>query len=74
MGHLKVDDKIPSINSFSEEFLLSRDTVDKAYNILKELKIILSIRGKGHFIAMTKLISKVNILFLINMLIFRNQF
>ena len=68
IGNLKMDDKIPSINMFSEEYLLSRDTVEKAYNILKERKVILSIRGKGYYIARTKLISKVNILFLINKL------
>ncbi|MGB3152347.1 MAG: GntR family transcriptional regulator [Maribacter sp.] len=67
-GNLKMDDKIPSINVFSEEYLLSRDTVEKAYNILKERKVILSIRGKGYYIARTKLISKVNILFLVNKL------
>lgn len=67
-GNLKMDDKIPSINVFSEEYLLSRDTVEKAYNILKERKVILSIRGKGYYIARTKLISKVNVLFLINKL------
>ncbi|MEQ9581773.1 MAG: GntR family transcriptional regulator [Arenibacter sp.] len=67
-GNLKIDEKIPSINSFSEEFLLSRDTVEKAYQILKERKIITSIRGKGYYITRTKLISKVNILFLINKL------
>ena len=67
-GNLKIDDKIPSINSFSEEYLLSRDTVEKAYHILKDRKVITSIRGKGYYITRTKLISKVNILFLINKL------
>ncbi|RAJ15951.1 GntR family transcriptional regulator [Arenibacter echinorum] len=67
-GNLKIDEKIPSINSFSEEFLLSRDTVEKAYQILKDRKIITSIRGKGYYITRTKLIAKVNILFLINKL------
>lgn len=67
-GNLKMDEKIPSINMFSEEYLLSRDTVEKAYNILKERKVIISIRGKGYYIARTKLISKVNILFLVNKL------
>ncbi|PXX25444.1 GntR family transcriptional regulator [Arenibacter sp. ARW7G5Y1] len=67
-GNLKIDDKIPSINSLSEEFILSRDTVEKAYQILKERKIITSIRGKGYYITRTKLISKVSILFLINKL------
>lgn len=66
--NLKMDDKIPSINNFSEEFYLSRDTVEKAYSILKERNIISSIRGKGYYINRTKLISKINILFLINKL------
>ncbi|QLE00420.1 GntR family transcriptional regulator [Galbibacter sp. BG1] len=68
IGNLKMDDKIPSINQFSEEFYLSRDTVEKAYSILKERKIISSIRGKGYYITRTQLISKINILFLINKL------
>ncbi|MFV9551382.1 GntR family transcriptional regulator [Algibacter sp. PT7-4] len=67
-GNLVMDQKIPSINMFSEEFYLSRDTVEKAYSILKERNIITSIRGKGYYISRTKLISKVNILFLINKL------
>ena len=68
VGNLKIDQKIPSINSFSEEYLLSRDTVEKAYSILKDRQIITSIRGKGFYISRTKLLSKVNILFLINKL------
>lgn len=67
-GYLKIDEKIPSINKLSEEFYLSRDTVEKAYNILKERNIISSIRGKGYYITRTKLISKINILFLVNKL------
>ncbi|MHB0753726.1 GntR family transcriptional regulator [Polaribacter sp. M15] len=67
-GNLVMDQKIPSINMFSEEFYLSRDTVEKAYSILKERKVITSIRGKGFYISRTKLISKVNILFLVNKL------
>ncbi|WP_116524350.1 GntR family transcriptional regulator [Seonamhaeicola aphaedonensis] len=68
IGNLKMDEKIPSINMFSEEFYLSRDTVEKAYSILKDRNIITSIRGKGFYISRTKLISKVNIFFLINKL------
>ncbi|WP_298365940.1 GntR family transcriptional regulator [uncultured Lutibacter sp.] len=67
-GNFTMDQKIPSINMFSEEFYLSRDTVEKAYSILKERKIITSIRGKGFYISRTKLISKLNILFLVNKL------
>ncbi len=67
-GVFSIDDKMPSINMLSEEFYLSRDTVEKAYRILKERKIIISVRGKGFYIARTNLISKINILFLINKL------
>ncbi|WP_124981024.1 GntR family transcriptional regulator [Nonlabens xiamenensis] len=67
-GNLTIDQRIPSINKFSEEFYLSRDTVEKAYNILKQRNIITSIKGKGFYVSRTKLISKVNILFLVNKL------
>jgi len=67
-GNFLMDDKMPSINMLSEEFYLSRDTVEKAYKILKERKIITSVRGKGFYIARTNLISKTNILFLVNKL------
>lgn len=66
--NFKIDEKLPSINNFSEEFYLSRDTVEKAYNILKEQKVIVSIKGKGYFVNRTPLIAKTNILFLINKL------
>ncbi|GAK98019.1 transcriptional regulator of rhamnose utilization [Nonlabens tegetincola] len=67
-GNLTMGQKIPSINRFSEDFYLSRDTVEKAYSILKERNIISAIRGKGFYINRTKLISKTNILFFINKL------
>ncbi|MFW2347474.1 MAG: GntR family transcriptional regulator [Wenyingzhuangia sp.] len=67
-GNLVIGQKIPSINMFSEEFYLSRDTVEKAYSILKQRNIIHAIRGKGYYINRTTLISKTNILFLINKL------
>lgn len=67
-GKLKINQKIPSINLLSEEFALSRDTVEKAYNILKEQSIITSVKGKGFYVTSTPLISRVNVLFLVNKL------
>lgn len=67
-GHLKVGQKIPSINEISEEYYLSRDTVEKAYNQLKERKIIVSAKGKGYYVARTDLVSHLNVLFLMNKL------
>jgi len=67
-GQLNIDEKIPSINALSEAFNLSRDTVEKAYNVLKDRNIITSVKGKGFYVTRTKLISRVNILFLVNKL------
>lgn len=55
LGNFAINDKIPSINTLSEELYLSRDTVEKAYKILKERKLIHSVRRKGFFIAQTHL-------------------
>lgn len=68
LGKLKLNQKIPSINGLSEEFYLSRDTVEKAYGILKANKIILPVRGKGFYISRTDLSVDTKVLFLINKL------
>ena len=65
-GNIKVGKKIPSINELSEHLLLSRDTVEKAYRLLKEKKVIVSVKGKGFYTSKTDLISRVNILFMVN--------
>ncbi|WP_254170039.1 GntR family transcriptional regulator [Chryseosolibacter histidini] len=67
-GVLPIGQRIPSINEISEEYYLSRDTVEKAYNYLKEKQIIVSAKGKGYYIARTVLPSKINVLFLLNKL------
>jgi len=65
-NYLIVGEKIPSINEISEEFFLSRDTVEKAYNELKKRKIVSSVKGKGYYVARNVSHSKVKILFLLN--------
>ena len=65
-GRLAVGEKLPSINELSEACYLSRDTVEKAYKLLKERKAIISVIGKGYYTAKTDLISKVNVFFLVN--------
>lgn len=67
-GYLAIGEKIPSINEISEEYYLSRDTVEKAYNLLKEKKIILSVKGKGYYVARNISTSQIKILFLLNKL------
>ena len=67
-GILKIGHKVPSINEISERLYLSRDTVEKAYNSLKEKGIIISVHGKGFYVASNVIASRKNILFLLNKL------
>lgn len=50
-GKLKVGDTLPSVNQLSNESGFSRDTVFKAYNILKLRNIVESAPQKGYFVA-----------------------
>jgi DNA-binding transcriptional regulator YhcF (GntR family) len=68
LGLLKFGEKIPSINNLSEEYYLSRDTVEKAYNILRKQGIIESVRGKGYYISNHSDLRKYRILLLFNKL------
>jgi DNA-binding transcriptional regulator YhcF (GntR family) len=47
---LKLGDRIPSITKLSEENLLSKNTVERAYNDLMKKGIITSIKGRGYYI------------------------
>ena len=67
-GKLKIGERIPSINETSFDFLLSRDTVEKAYNELRIRGIISSVRGKGFYISSTKMENKIKVLLLFNKL------
>lgn len=50
-GRLKAGDPLPSVNRLSNESGFSRDTVFKAYRILKSRNIIQSAPAKGYFVA-----------------------
>lgn len=65
-GRLKKGDKILSINELSNEFFLSRDTVQKAYDLLEEKGIIQPIRGKGFYINRTDVVNQYRILLVFN--------
>jgi len=47
----KPGDSIPSINAFSKKYKISRDTVFKAYSLLKENGLISATPNKGYYIA-----------------------
>lgn len=65
-GKLKKGDHIFSINELSDEFLLSRDTVQKAYNMLRKKEVITSVKGKGFYINRTDVTTQFRILLLFN--------
>ena len=65
-GHLKKGQKISSINELSDEYLISRVTVEKAYSILKEQGTIIPIKGKGFYINNVNIDSPVKVLLLFN--------
>lgn len=49
-GIYKKNDQLLSITELSIEYLLSRDTVEKAYRELKEKGYITAVQGKGYFV------------------------
>jgi DNA-binding transcriptional regulator YhcF (GntR family) len=65
-GSLKLGQRIASINELSEEYYLSRDTVEKAYNELRTRGIITSVRGKGYYISRTDLNTRLKVLLVFN--------
>ncbi len=50
-GKLEVGDALPSITAISKQFSCARETVVKAYSILKKQGILVSQPGKGFFLA-----------------------
>nr|WP_294787075.1 GntR family transcriptional regulator [uncultured Flavobacterium sp.] len=48
---LQKGDLLPSVNVICKKYQLSRDTVFKAYSILKEQKVIDSVPNKGYYVA-----------------------
>lgn len=67
-GIFKQGQRIPSINETSEELLLSRDTVEKAYVYMKKKGILLSVRGKGYYINQVNVSKKLKICLIFNKL------
>lgn len=67
-GNVKVDTKLPSVNELLIEFDISRDTVVRAYDYLKEKELIESVPGKGYYIKKTGLVLKAKVFLLFNKL------
>ncbi|WP_428232851.1 GntR family transcriptional regulator [Flavobacterium sp.] len=65
-GNIKKQHRMPSINDLSNSSRLSRDTIEKAYKILRDRDVIFSVKGIGYFIIDNKSESKSTVFFLIN--------
>lgn len=66
-GQLKKDLLLPSINTFSEQYAVARDTIERAYKELKKRGYITAINGKGFYV-LGKVESKTKILLVFNKL------
>ncbi len=68
-------DRIPSIKEASEEFLISRDTVEKAYKELSQKGILISVPGKGYYVKGRSSASRLRVMSLLpNMDVDQQQF
>lgn len=67
-GVLKRGERVPSINETSEMYYLSRDTIEKAYKVLRKKGVISSVKGKGCYISNTFSSDKMRVLLLFNKL------
>lgn len=61
-------DKLPSIHELCAEFDISKGTIERAYELLKEKEIIEAVRGKGYYINYTNTGRNLKIFLLFNKL------
>ncbi|MGY5354189.1 GntR family transcriptional regulator [Wenyingzhuangia sp. IMCC45467] len=62
-GTIKKGEQLPSVSCLSKEFNVSRDTIEKAYRVLKEKELIYTISGKGTFVKNQEVRKKVETFF-----------
>lgn len=65
---LAKDDILPSINELSYMLEISRDTAEKGYRYLKKNGVIVSVPGRGFFVAKTDLKKNLKVFLLFNKL------
>ncbi|TDD94290.1 GntR family transcriptional regulator [Flavobacterium cellulosilyticum] len=65
-GKIKLGECIPSIRELSNKYSMSRDTIEKAYKILRDRNLIFSVKGVGNFVTDVISESKIDVFFLIN--------
>ena len=63
-GIFNIGEMVPSINETSMEFFMAKNTVEKAYKLLKEKGILTSVKGKGYFVSSTADLCSKRVLFI----------
>ncbi len=53
-GYLKAGDSLPSVRNMARQIGVTPNTIQKAYRMLEQENVIVTIRGKGAFVAETK--------------------
>ncbi|WP_276169048.1 GntR family transcriptional regulator [Zobellia alginiliquefaciens] len=66
-GEYRSGDYVPSLNDLSSELNISKETVKKAYSLLRKKNLLESAQGKGYYISESK-INKLNILLIFDRL------
>jgi DNA-binding transcriptional regulator YhcF (GntR family) len=67
-GNIHANETLPSINDLSNELIISRDTVERAYKHLKELGVIDAVPKKGYFVKDANFRQIIKIFLLLNKL------
>lgn len=50
-GYLNPGDHLPSVRKMARELNVTPNTVQKAYSMLEQKRVIMTVRGKGAFVA-----------------------
>lgn len=53
-GYLKAGDSLPSVRNMARQIGVTPNTIQKAYRMLEQENVIVTIRGKGAFVAESK--------------------
>ena len=67
-GKINTNNTLPSLHELTYHLEISKDTADRGYKYLRNLGILSSIPGKGHYITATHLVRQHKIFLLINKL------
>ena len=63
-GQYRAGELLPSMNELSDQLEISKETIKKAYSILRQRNLIEATQGKGFFVADSTIDRKMNILLL----------